>query len=207
MKGNKKFHTTPIQSQHESSRFYMQQFWWCHQFSLLPHLMPMFLTFGKSRIWFASSSNSSKLREYRIMSSGTLGSEQWRLSTNSTWRLQPLKIGMHLNIVDLWLSKTTRLCNFHTLVTGRLLFTLSFTAVLNFESRSKTLICSLITSTFCLFSQTCLRFSRTLIRSISIYTDKTIDSISHGQHPEFFLFSRASLYLTIRMKHWKKKKT
>lgn len=54
---------------------------------------------GKSRIWLASSSNSSSDREYRRISSGTLGSEQCRLSTYSIWRLQPLKIGMHLNIV------------------------------------------------------------------------------------------------------------
>lgn len=53
---------------------------------------------GNSRKWLASSSSSSKLREYRSISSGTLVSEQCRLSTNSTCRLQPLNIGMHLNI-------------------------------------------------------------------------------------------------------------
>ena len=33
-----------------------------------------------------------------MRSSGTDDSEQWRLSTYSTWRLQPLKMGMHLNM-------------------------------------------------------------------------------------------------------------
>lgn len=59
----------------------------------------MSLTLGRSRIWLASSSSSSSDREYRRISSGTFGSEQCRLSTYSIWRLQPLKIGMHLNIV------------------------------------------------------------------------------------------------------------
>lgn len=57
------------------------------------------LTFGRSRMWLASSSSSSSDREYRRISSGTFGSEQCRLSTYSICRLQPLKIGMHLNIV------------------------------------------------------------------------------------------------------------
>ena len=57
-------------------------------------------TFGRSRIWLASSKSSSRLREYLKMSSGTVGSEQWRLSTYSTWRLQPLKIGIQRNMTS-----------------------------------------------------------------------------------------------------------
>lgn len=34
-----------------------------------------------------------------MISSGTVFNEQCRLSTDSTWRLQPLNIGMHLNIL------------------------------------------------------------------------------------------------------------
>lgn len=85
------------------SRFTCNNFWWHHHFFLY---CPSFNTFGKSRMWFASSSSSSKLLEYRKMSSGTLGSEQCRLSTNSTCRLHPLKIGMHLNIVEYFLLTT-----------------------------------------------------------------------------------------------------
>lgn len=43
-------------TQASRSPLYMQQFWWCHHFSNI-------LTFGKSRMWFASSSSSSRLRE------------------------------------------------------------------------------------------------------------------------------------------------
>jgi len=57
-------------------------------------------TLGRSRIWLASSKSSSRLREYLKMSSGTVGSEQWRLSTYSTWRLQPLKIGIQRNMTS-----------------------------------------------------------------------------------------------------------
>jgi hypothetical protein len=78
-----------------SSRFYMQQLMTSPLF-----FISLSITFGKSRMWFASNSSSSKLLEYRKMSSGTFGSEQCRLSTNSTCRLHPLKIGMHLNIVE-----------------------------------------------------------------------------------------------------------
>lgn len=60
-------------------------------------------TFGKSLMWLASSNNSSKLREYRRISSGTAESVAWRLSMNSTWRLHPLKIGMHLNMMFLYI--------------------------------------------------------------------------------------------------------
>lgn len=58
------------------------------------------ITFGRSRIWLASSNSSSKLREYLKMSSGTVGSEQWRLSTYSTCRLQPLNIGIQRNMTS-----------------------------------------------------------------------------------------------------------
>lgn len=71
-----------------------------HATILMMSSLFLLFTFGKSRMWFASNNNSSKLLEYRRMSSGTFGSEQCRLSTNSTWRLHPLKIGMHLNIVS-----------------------------------------------------------------------------------------------------------
>lgn len=64
------------------------------------------LTFGRSRIWFASNSSSSKLLEYRRMSSGTHGKEQWRLSTYSTCLLHPLKIGMQRNMVHYSLSQS-----------------------------------------------------------------------------------------------------
>ena len=57
-------------------------------------------TFGKSLMWLASSNSSSKLLEYRQRSSGTLGNEQWRLSTYSTWRLQPLNMGMQRNMLS-----------------------------------------------------------------------------------------------------------
>ena len=66
------------------------------------HNMPSlyFITFGRSRIWFASSRSSSKLLAYRIMSSGTVLKVQCRLSTYSTWRLHPFKKpGTHLNIL------------------------------------------------------------------------------------------------------------
>lgn len=56
-------------------------------------------TFGKSRIWLASKKSSSKLLEYRNMSSGTFGKEQCRLSTHSTWRLH-LNKGIHRNMLD-----------------------------------------------------------------------------------------------------------
>ena len=56
------------------------------------------LTLGRSRKWFASSRSSSRLRAYLQSSSGTTESEQCRLSTYSTCRLHPLKIGMHLNM-------------------------------------------------------------------------------------------------------------
>jgi hypothetical protein len=59
-----------------------------------------FLTLGKSRIWFASRSSSSKLLAYRMMSSGTVLRVQCLLSTYSTCRLQPFrKGGIHLNIL------------------------------------------------------------------------------------------------------------
>ena len=59
-----------------------------------------FITFGRSRIWFASRRSSSKLLAYRIMSSGTVLKVQCRLSTYSTWRLHPFKKpGTHLNIL------------------------------------------------------------------------------------------------------------
>lgn len=62
----------------------------------------LYFTLGRSRMWFASKRSSSKLLEYLRISSGTTPREQWRLSTASTWRLQPLKNapGMHLNIMN-----------------------------------------------------------------------------------------------------------
>lgn len=57
------------------------------------------LTFGKSLMWFASKNSSSKLLEYRKISSGTVGNEQCRLSTHSTWRLH-LNKGIHRNMLD-----------------------------------------------------------------------------------------------------------
>ena len=63
------------------------------------------LTFGRSRIWFASRSSSSKLLAYRIISSGTVLNVQCRLSTYSTCRLHPFKKpGTHLNILESFLE-------------------------------------------------------------------------------------------------------
>ena len=56
-------------------------------------------TLGSSRSWFASRSNSSKLRVYLNISSGTAVRLQCRLSMNSTCRLQAFQKGKHLNIV------------------------------------------------------------------------------------------------------------
>ena len=62
------------------------------------------LTFGRSRIWFASRRSSSKLLAYRIISSGTVLRVQCRLSTYSTCRLHPFKKpGTHLNILESFL--------------------------------------------------------------------------------------------------------
>lgn len=68
-------------------------------------LISVNLTLGKSRMWLASNKSSSKLREYRKMSSGTVGKEQCRLSTYSTCLLQPLNRGMQRNIVFTTLYK------------------------------------------------------------------------------------------------------
>lgn len=94
-------HNTHTDGRRSEAAFTCNNSWWHHHFFFQ-------LTFGKSRMWFASNKSSSRLREYRRMSSGTLGSEQCRLSTNSTCRLHPLKIGMHLNIVEYFLIYTTK---------------------------------------------------------------------------------------------------
>ena len=67
------------------------------------------LTFGRSLSLLQSRRSSSKLLAYRIMSSGTELREQCRLSTYSTCRLHPLKMGMHLNI----LPQNSSTQNFH----------------------------------------------------------------------------------------------
>ena len=56
-----------------------------------------FPTFGSSLRWFASSRSSSKDLAYLTRSSGTTPKLQCRLSTYSTWRLQPLN---NLNILS-----------------------------------------------------------------------------------------------------------
>lgn len=56
------------------------------------------LTFGSSRILFASRERSSSDRVYLITSSGTDCRLQWLRSIDSTCRLQARKIGMHLNM-------------------------------------------------------------------------------------------------------------